>query len=170
MTADTSYTLDEDDIIRSVSGDWSEVEGPIVGQPLWKFIYGRDLRSIYEGLFLRVRAGKQLRFKYRCDTTTHRRTMSMEMRAADGSVAVNNRVLSTIARDEPLAVRAVWRGSKLMVRCSVCNLFRVDNAWLDLVDAVTVRAALGSDQPVKVVYSVCDGCRNKLATLGHDAT
>ena len=160
-----AYRLDAEDRIVDVEGDWSPVPG-VVGSLIWRFVRGTDLQDIYRRLFRAARAGRPLEFPYRCDSPSARREFSLAIeRRADGTLAVASRLCRVWERDELLAVTSVPRNDTLVLRCSVCNDFRVRGEWADIVDAAAARRLLATERPVRVYHAVCPSCRARLRAV-----
>lgn len=160
-----AYRLDRDDRIVEIEGDWSAVPG-VVGSLIWRFVRGTDLRDIYRRLFRAAREGRSLEFPYRCDSPAARREFNLAIeRHQDGTLAVVSRLSRVWERDEPLAVTSVPHDDTLVLRCSVCNDFRVRGQWADIVDGAAARRLLATERPVRVYYSVCPRCRQRLEAV-----
>ena len=165
MSALVSYTLDDDDVIVEVEGDWSMVEGDVIGSSIWTHVRSEGLRDLYRRLFERTRGGESIVFDYRCDSPTHRRYMRMTVERADELLRLKSTLLREVERDAPLAVVAASRGQTLISRCSVCNAYGVGARWTDITDAVTAHRLLSDDRPVRVVHSVCPTCHGSLSAI-----
>lgn len=160
-----AYRLDAEDRIVEVEGDWSPVPA-VVGSLIWRFVRGTDLRDIYGRLFREARSGRALEFPYRCDSPSARREFNLAIaRHPGGTLSVVSRLSRVWARDEPLAVTSVPRNDTLILRCSVCNDFRVRGAWADIVDGAAARRLLATERPVRVYHAVCPSCRERLKAV-----
>lgn len=174
MSERLSYRLDGDDRIVAVGGGWAAaarvggakalLEPGFIGRSLWQYIRARPLRELYQELFAAVRdAGRPVEFPYRCDTPERRRHMRMRLTPlADRGLEVGSWLVQAEPRGRPLVVVSVSRGSEHALRCSVCNRFRVADGWSDVIDAVAVGVVLDSDRPLRVIYGVCQDCRQAL--------
>lgn len=171
------YRLDDDDCITEVGGDWLSsirignaanlTPEKVIGRSLWVFVRDRSLRDIYKRLFSQVRSSrKPVSFPYRCDSPEARRYMSMTIKPlADAHVEVYNQLLREELRNQPIRVLAAAAGQKAIPRCSVCNQFRIDGQWFEVVDAVAEGLALDHDLPVQVIHGFCESCKQSLHAM-----
>lgn len=172
MREEIRYTVDANDIIIAVDGDWEhaalEGEAPelvdwgVVGDSIWEHVRDGALRTIYANLYQRVRAdGEVLTFPYRCDSAAARRFMEMLLKPGPerGDVAV----LSRLVAEEKRAVSLPWLNStnpsRAIARCSMCNHLRLDGRWVDVTDAVAVELLLDTDGQLMVVHNICSTCQ-----------
>jgi len=159
------YTVDAEDRIRDLDGDWTRAGEPPLGQPLWRYVRGEGLAALYRELFAKVREGRHLQLTYRCDSPTHRQSYRMSLRPVDGGVQTHHLLVRAEARDEPLVVLGASRGQSLLTRCSVCNDFGRGREWRDLVTSVEADDFLDDDRPVRVVHGICPTCKGSIASL-----
>src|SRR5262245_14710670 len=94
---DVVYEINNRDEIIFVNEGWVQfalanqgthlIPEKIIHRPLWDFITDSSTCQIYKDIVGRVRAGRQTRFDFRCDSPTFRRFMEMTITAQE-SVAV----------------------------------------------------------------------------------
>ena len=167
-----SWELETDNRIVSVAGDWtsfaSENGAPelapasVVGQSLWTFVHGSEIRSMYTQMFERARATREpIRFRYRCDAPNYRRNMRMSIEpAGDGRLYLQSEMLGEEPRPWIGALdREARRSDTLLDICSVCRRVHVPHSrWLEPEDAAEHHdALLGEDAPM-LVERLCDDC------------
>lgn len=170
-----SYTIDADDVIVEVSSSWQEfakenyavglTEREVVGQSLWEFIKDDSTRSLYKVLLRAVRnKGQAISFPFRCDSPRMRRYMVMNVTPhASGQVSFTNELVETRSRNPEIFFQNTLGANKLYyVMCSVCNKVRPyeEDEWLEVEEAFESLAHL--DDPVQVVYEVCETCSNAM--------
>lgn len=167
-----SYTIDEDDIIVEVSSSWQLfakenfavglTEREVLGRPLWDFIKDESTRSLYKALLRAVRAkGQPISFPFRCDSPRIRRYMVMNVTPHDdGHISFTNELVETRSRNPEIYFQNMLGSNKLYyVMCSVCNkvrAFEEKGNWQEVEDAFTALAHM--DDPVQVVYELCESC------------
>ncbi len=170
--AELHYRLDAKDHILSVGRGWESFarendaedleRDDIVGQPLWRFIRGAEVQSIYRAVFEAVRArGSTVSLPMRCDSPSQRRYMQLRVEPGpDGELEICSRLERTASRVY-LAVLDVALPRRLpqVEICSFCKrLFVRGRGWLEADEAVGQLGAFTADEPPRLVESVCEDC------------
>lgn len=175
-----TYAIDAEDRLTQVDSEWErfaeENQGgddlrpeSVIGQSLWTFIREPTLQALYRELIDRVRAGHgPVEFDFRCDSPQFRRRMRMRMVSrGDGIVQFRSVTRAIEARAEKLHATTVFRGATQIVRCSVCNRYRLPSGeWAEVAEAVTSGSPLDQDRPPNLLWSVCVTCSDRLKTAG----
>lgn len=171
---DLYYRLDPKDLIVEVGGAWNDfaklndghriLAGHIEGQSLFSHITGDSTQMMMDVLLARVRRqGKPLTRPYRCDSPTLKRYMEMTIEPDEfGFLNLRHRLLKSEPLESQLAIKTFSsgiQGHTLVIRCSVCNRFRLGDNWLEL--EVAKQQGLSSDGgTTRVAYGVCSDCQN----------
>jgi hypothetical protein len=144
-----------------------------VGEPLWAFISGPEVRLLYEALLARVRkANTAVDFTYRCDSPDRRRLFELvAVPLSDGHVAF----ASLMIRDEPrprvaLLQADVRRGTDLVRMCSWCKKILTEDGWVEIEDAVAKLGLLERENPPSITHGVCDACHADLMEKVEEGT
>jgi hypothetical protein len=139
----------------------------VLRHSVWEFISDLSTRQLYRDLIRRVRAGRPVRFQFRCDTPTCRRLMEMTVaRGEGGAVEFRARVVSEEARPyqallDPRAPRA---GEMLRV-CGWCKKVQTGEEWLELEDAVGRLGLFERPAVPPITHGVCEPCYQKMMAV-----
>ena len=168
--AGVAYWLDRDNRIVRVSGPWdqfalandgaSATASHVVGRPIRDFVTGDETRMWLDAVLDLARAGgPPVVRSYRCDSPDTKRYMQMRIEAGVAGTLCLRHKMTRAEHTIPIRVRF---GSlvvpQAVARCSICNRFRCDEAWVELDDPRAKRLA-GTTGEVVVFYTVCDTCR-----------
>lgn len=172
------YTLDSNDRIVSVNEAWdsfaTQNEGTaflaehIVGRNLFEFIGDDSTRQIYRQMLARIRSGKDLEYRYRCDSPECRRLMEMQVRATDSEGGVEFRSITLEATQRapmrlPQADGAdVTEPAELQRTCGWCNRLDVNGVWMEIEDALPRLQVLESAAAPTLTHGICEACLAKM--------
>ncbi|ACV35413.1 hypothetical protein [Accumulibacter sp.] len=178
-TTTLSYTLDSDDRIVSVGGDWDgfarENDGSeilartVIGRRLDEFITGDATRMFVRTMLMSARTLKRsIRRPYRCDSPQFRRLMEMTIvPLAQEMLDVRHHQIRAEPLPYTITIAAVTStaASGFVKRCSICNRIRAGKVWSE-VDAAVIdgRLTVAATAALKVIYGVCPDC---LLSAGH---
>lgn len=166
-----AYRIDAEDRLCTVNPAWREfaldnggsaslADGEL-GTTLWSHIAGSSVREIYRQLAARARAGRPVRFSYRCDSPTLRRTFAMTIRAAPGG-AVDFRSELITAETRPsvrLLESATERSDEFLRVCAWCQRVSTDETtWLEVEDAVNRLGLLRAERLPGLTHTMCQDC------------
>lgn len=170
----TTYILNAEDCIIDVSKGWDEfalenrgekvVANNVVGRKLREFIKGDSTSIWIYSLIQKARSVQReiIRF-YRCDSPDEKRYMKMIITPEDdGTVAVTSQLLRTKKMKQRIGF--VFSSVATNRKCSICNRISYQDSWLEPDDA-KVLGLLKDDEPVPVIYSVCNDCMTKNAKI-----
>jgi hypothetical protein len=165
------HRIDAADYIRYVSPSWitfgeengaKHLIGTVIGNQLWRYVGGLEVRRIYRALLDRIRADRRpVQFPFRCDSATLRRHMRMLMTVLpDGGVEFE----SSMIREEPrprlaLLDPAVPRSDKHVVLCAWCKRVNRQGQWYELEEALHTNSFFDSPRPPHVDHEICPHCR-----------
>lgn len=158
----TSYTVDNNDLIVDIGGDWddfatandgSALADAVLGTSIWSHISGDTSRMFLDTLLRRARSTLQpIEKKYRCDTPTERRIMNMELiPQPTRRVTVRHSLVDAQRSDIVVNIIPGERSSDCVKRCTICNSIKLNGVWSDPFD-------LEGDQTYKVIYGICEKC------------
>ena len=142
------YRIDRNDAIVYVNDRWTTfalandaaelAAAAVIGRSLWDFVCDSTTGTIYRDILVRVRAGRQVTFPFRCDSSSSRRSMRMTVvPAGAGQVQFESEILET----DPAAEGLLWnrhatRGDDMVTVCSWCKQVKVGGGWAEIEDAV----------------------------------
>jgi len=166
------YSVDQNDTVVSVNDAWlafarenraSELtRDHVLGQPLWKFIAGRDTRLLYGELFRKVRTHRQsIELPFRCDSPDRFRFMRLALKPGPRD-SIDCRGILLREQERPffsILDRSFPRSPTTLRMCSVCKkLFVFDARWLELEEAIRELDLFESAALPEIEYSVCGVC------------
>jgi len=173
MTSLVDFTLNANDEIITVGHDWDqfalengapELTGQqIMGQPLLDFVTGKVTRQFVLALLHLVRYQQQsIHLHYRCDSANIRRFMLMSVSPQDsGNVHFLHKLLGTEPRQRTVYIAtAIQRGQNTTVRCSMCNLVKSKQAWVEPDQLQSGNSRQSSE--LLVIYGICETCATLL--------
>jgi hypothetical protein len=143
----------------------------VLHHPVWEFIADLSTRHIYRELLQRVRAGRPVRFQFRCDSPTCRRLMEMNVRRGEtGAVEFRARALSEEARPyQALLDSHIERSGELLRACGWCKKIFVAGEWLEIEEAVQRLRLFERPAVPPLTHGICEECYKKMmAALGRE--
>jgi PAS domain-containing protein len=174
------YLIDAEDRIVRVNPAWDEFaranDSPallgrhMLGRALWDFIADRTIREIYRRLLLRVRDGRPMRYRYRCDSPRHRRVFEMQLKAMpDGGVEFTSTLETEEARPAVISLldANAPRSTELVRMCSWCHGVRwAGESWVPLEAAVERLHLREVHAMPSLTHGICEPCAKK--TFGYE--
>jgi len=171
VTAPLRYTLDANDAIVAVAGDWdlfalanggeAILAARIVGRRLDDFITGDVTRMFVRTMLMSARTLKrEVQRPYRCDSPQMKRLMQMTItpRGSDWLDVCHCQLhQEPWQRPQPIIAAASACTGTFIKRCSMCNRIRVRQEWGEVDEALPMAARLN------VVYGVCPDCLQGVA-------
>jgi hypothetical protein len=169
------YRTDREDRIVSVNDAWTKfarendgesvVAEKVVGRRIWDFVQDDRICGIYRFLIDDARNGRDVRFKFRCDSPAERRVFSMQLRSDKaGEVEWTSRLLLKEPR-EPIALLSAHlkRGASMVRICSWCHRVLLDEeTWQDLETAVEQLKLLEMDPLPRLTHGICPDCQTEV--------
>jgi PAS domain-containing protein len=155
------YRIDDQGRISYVNPAWSDfaranqgeavMPEQVMGSTLMESVEDPTVQQLYSEMIKRARAGKPVRFKYRCDAPDRRRTFEMDIRQLDNGEV---EFISALRHEEMRPAVAMLqagapRDQRLLRVCSWCQRVALpDHTWVPVEVAVqNTRAAGGRDVP-----------------------
>jgi hypothetical protein len=176
MAADVQsylYRIDADDQISFIDDSWlsfaAENDAPelvrdrLIGHPLWSYIGGKTIQSVYQALFDQVRVTrKPISAPFRCDSPSTIRQMELVVRPLNrGSLELEGRLLASAHREEvALFNRFVPRSGELLKVCSFCRRLALNEQWLEAADAVNRYSLFAQSRQPRLSEQMCPDCRD----------
>lgn len=168
------FSVDANNVIIAINGRWDEFadanDAPqlkkqhVVGKSLFDYISGNVTRQFVQNLLDIVRQkNTNICFDYRCDAPNLRRYLQMRLMANEhGEVRISNYQLHTEPRVVPVFfIRSNQRDRHTRVRCSICNLLKQAEQWVEAESLQTDKKPL----TLSVIYGVCPSCQLQLQQL-----
>jgi hypothetical protein len=168
-----TYRLDESDVVLECGGAWDEfattnggadvTAARIVGRPIWDFVAGSNTQQLWHELLDAARRQGGVVIPFRCDAPDRRRYLVMTIEPqADGTLLL----ASAVAREEARAPQrwldpTVARAEEMVLSCSWCRRFCIDDAWLE-VEVAVARSALLEGVAPSISHGVCPSCAESL--------
>ena len=170
------HTLDACNRIVSVNAAWLEFAGSlasrelsaetVIGQSIWSFVRGAQVRQLWEILFERVRAvGAPVFVPMRADTATMRRVMDVELHPLPDRCIRQVFECVWTERRAPVALldTAYPRNDASLLSCAWCARIQVRmGAWEEIEDALLTLRIETADSLPAVRHGVCSGCKQSL--------
>ena len=168
-----SYKVDKKNVIVEVSDDWVAAAkvgeandlidvNSVLGTKLFSYILGDSTRMYYDVIFQKCRLlKKEHKIAYRCDSSTHKRFMEMQIVPRSSK---DLDIYNYLIKDEPfrhpinIYENVPYNRKKPVMRCSICNSLKLslNSEWVFPEDLVQ-----NEEQDFTVIYSVCPNCRSK---------
>lgn len=180
------YQIDDHDRITFVDDAWLSfalaneapelTERHVIGQPIWKFLAGKEVRELYRLVFNAVRSeNREIRLPFRCDSPTCRRTMELRMSPEKGrtrEIAVEGVLLEEEQRPYVALFDPSERDPDLfVVVCSWCKrVHKNQDRWLNVEAAIVDMDLLRSDRLPNLSHGICPDCAATLQSAVEHAT
>ena len=166
------YRIDADDRLTEVNDAWRDFArdndgggldaSKVLGRPLWDFLVDATTLSIYRGIVKRLRdGGTPMRFRFRCDASTRRRLLAMDI---TGEAAGVVRFLVTPVEDEvrpPLRFLESTHAhdGRLIRMCGWCNRVVVPSGlWVEAEEAIDPLGLFANATMPAVTHGMCPPC------------
>ncbi|WP_442889153.1 hypothetical protein [Congregicoccus parvus] len=165
------YRIDEEDRICAFdvsrpAGESRSEWSTMVGRLLWEFIEDRAVVALYRQIVRRVRGGRRVRFRYRCDSPDARRLYRMEIRrTSDGPVEFVHELVHEEHRSrvEVLDRACGPRGDELLRVCSWCERAALPDArWVSIEEAVESLQLMQQEVMPKITHGICERCAGRM--------
>ncbi len=144
----------------------------VIGRSLFAFISGAETEFLYYLLLDEMRSsGRRIVLPFRCDSSSRRRFMRLEMSPLENhGVAFT----ATLIREEPRQAisfidAAAARTAAALTICSWCKRVKVGEEWLDLESAVASLDLFRSSRLPQQNHSVCSRCRGSVRRVATGA-
>ena len=166
-----AYRIDRADVISFVSPEWVQfalaneapqlTEGNVVGKPIWDFIAGKEVRTLYESLFRNLRSRRgEIAIPFQCDAPSLVRYMTLTLRSLhSGGIECEGRLDRTEPR-EAVAIlsRGVARSKDSIPICSLCRRLSVFEEWLEVRAAIVRKRLFTATALPRLEETLCPEC------------
>jgi hypothetical protein len=165
------YRIDDQDRICAFDVSKPAGEGGgdgtlTVGRSLWDFIQDRTVVALYRQMVRRVRDGRRVRFRYRCDSPEARRLYRMEIsRTPGGLVEFANELIREERRSrvDVLDLAHGPRGAELLRVCSWCERAALpDGRWVPIEEAVESLHLMQKEVMPQITHGICERCAGRM--------
>ena len=168
------YRLNDRDEIVFVNEAWNafasansgeHLTAPhVLGRPLWEFIVDRTTRALYKDILARVRSGRSVRFRLRCDSPEYRRLLEMEVsHGLDDVTDFRVRTLSQNARErQPLLDTDRPHSEELLRVCGWCRKVHAGGRWVEVEEAVSLLGLFVRPLLPDVTHGICEDCYERM--------
>lgn len=174
---DVVYWLDANDQICFVNEAYDRfatahavgqvASSAVLKQSIWDYITDTTTRQIYRIVLTRVRAGHAIRFRIRCDSPGHRRSLQIEVNPSESKI-VEFRVRTLYATERPhtaLLDAHVLRSGELLRICSWCNKVQLNGAWWEIDDALVRLHLFEQGELPGLTHGICESCSKSMMDL-----
>ena len=167
------HRIDAEDRISYVNPAWSDfaranqgeavMPEQVLGSSLLESVKDPTVQQLYSEMIKRARAGKPVRFKYRCDAPDRRRTFEMDIRQLDNGEV---EFISALRHEEVRPAVAMLqagapRDKRLLRVCSWCQQVALpDRTWVPVEVAVQRLGLLEAETFPGLTHSICEPCRD----------
>ncbi|MCF7805966.1 MAG: hypothetical protein K9N46_16370 [Candidatus Marinimicrobia bacterium] len=172
QTTEYIYTIDGNDIIRSVNEDFESFArandgrelagGSVIGRSLWNYVTGELTKGYYKNLISAVRENREsITLPFRCDAPSLRREMIMELRPGeDESIQFICRMNQSAPREPVEAISKTSKKSdRFLSMCSWCKRVELpDQGWMDIEEAIQIDPLLSRDPYPQFTHGICSEC------------
>jgi hypothetical protein len=179
--ATVCYHINDRDEIVSVNPEWdrfalanggaSVTADRVLGRRLWDFIADYTTRDLYRQILIRVRAGRPIRFTFRCDAPALRRVLEMDAsQPGDGTVKFLTRTL--LEESRPAVPLSDWaetetRSEDKLLVCGWCRKVAVGGSWEEVENAVAELRLFEQVPMPRTTHGICEACYERVKqTMG----
>jgi len=168
------YWVDANNQLISVSDEWAKfasendgeavAPGLVLGTSVIAAISDLTLRQLYLQLLALARVGRQVRFRFHCDSPGFRRLFEMTICGHDnGAVEFSSTLLESEPRAKvPLLDRHQPRSESFLRVCSWCQRIAVGTSWLPVEDAVDRLGLMLQTALPRLTHGICEKCNAEM--------
>ena len=165
-----SYRINERDEIISVNDAWCRYasdhgwEGispdKALFKPVYHYITDSTTSRLYQYLFKRVRQGSSVRYRFNCESNSHRRLMEMTVTSLgdSGDVELTARMLSKQVNREQYQSIGELQLDEFLRACGWCCRIDMDGFWIDVEHAVEKLGMFEFSRLPKLTHGICKDC------------
>jgi len=165
-----TYRINKHDEIISVNDDWCRYASDhgwqgispekVLYKPVYDYITDSTTSRLYQYLFKRVRAGSQVRYKFNCESSSHRHLMEMTVTSLGnrGDVELKARLLQKQARMQELDPVDTPQNDEFLRACGWCSRIDIGGNWIDVEDAVAKLGMFEFSRLPQLTHGICKDC------------
>ena len=172
-----SYRIDSDNIIDSVSNNWSDfaeknygenICNPInvVGFSIFDFIQGAESKHLYEIILNRVRNYmRSATFQFRCDSPEKRRFLNLSIiPSTDYAVEFFSQVVRLESRETMgLLKNDIERSDDFVRICCMCKKIAISNTeWTEIENAIIALKLFEMERLPNLTHGLCQACYDEV--------
>lgn len=151
------------DFAKSNGGD-SLVPSRVLGRSLWEYITDATTRQVYFDVLKRVRAGRTVQFRLRCDSPSYIRLL--EMRVAQAAAGLTE-FRSRLIWEEPREYQALLEpdrafSDQFMHVCAWCRKVNVGGVWAEVEEAVISLRLFEQPLLPQLTHGICPACHAEM--------
>jgi len=174
-----TYRINQHDEIISVNDDWCRYASDhgwqgitpetVLNKPVFNYITDSTTSRLYQYLFKRVRGGSEVRYKFNCESSSHRRLMEMTVTSLGelGDVELKARMLSKQDLNQQLAPVSDPQNIGFVKACGWCSRIDMEGNWINVEDAVAKLEMFEFSRLPQMTHGICKNC---FACMLKDAT
>lgn len=170
------YAVDREDRLTFVDTAWKafakdnqaeELTQPsMVGQPVWDFIAGTEVKHLYRMVFDSVRKHKRaVSFPFRCDSPISWRYMELSIEPDDdGGLCLSAGLRREEARPHlALFDESTAEPESFVKICSWCKRIPLtDGRWVEVEDAIRALDLFRTETPPGLTHGMCPDCASSV--------
>lgn len=154
------YVLDKNNKIKELKN--VEYKKNILGSSYFEFIDDSMLIKILEKIFQKVREKRtSFHTTYRCDDEENIRTFSLDIIPTDNdNLKLIHKIIDKKPRIKP--INLTKRSSDIVYLCAWCNRIKIQDAFVEIDDAVNKLKLLEHNYLPEFSHCICNECQTKL--------
>jgi hypothetical protein len=164
------YRLNERDEIVFVNEAWNDfaranagddlVEPRVLGRSLWEFVTDATTRQLYRDVLRRVRGGRQVRLRLRCDTPVLRRLLELDVyQGPPGTIDFRTRVIWIEHREYQALLEPDRASSEdFLSMCAWCKKVDLGDSWVEVEQAVSQLQLFERSLLPRLTHGICQAC------------
>lgn len=133
----------------------------VLQRPLWDFITDVTTRQLYRDALQRARAGRPIRFHFRCDAPDLRRWLEMRIAMADeGDIEFQTRLIDAEPRPAVSLLSPLARRTDDPLKiCGWCKKVALEGgAWVEVEEAVEQLGLFDAVVLPLLSHGICEPC------------
>jgi hypothetical protein len=152
------------DVFAEANSGAQVESGAVFNRSLWDFISDSTTQQLYREAVRCARAGRPVRFRFRCDSPTHRRLMEMTIVCDAGAVEFRVRTVSQESRTSQALLDSRSEHTHAFLRiCGWCKKVYVDGTWMEIEEAVDRLQFFERSKLPTLTHGICDRCYDAAA-------
>jgi hypothetical protein len=176
------YRVDSADVLVWVDALWLAfaqengaaelTEDSILGQSLWGYVAGDEIRTLYREIHTRVRlSGKPVVIPFRCDSPTLQRHMRLTITPGDAGQLSYESLLLQAKPQRRLRVldSKQPRSNSFLTMCSCCKRVLLEPVgWLGVEDICARLGLFETQKPPRLRHIICPECAHAVNSASNN--
>lgn len=169
------HRIDRSDRIYFVNEAWvnfadsNEAQGlgdRVIGTPIWEYLDGAEVKSIYREILLDLRRNlwnRPLTIPFRCDSPVVRRELRMEIRPLENGAVEFRSILEEETPRSRIALidSHTPRSAHSIKLCAWCRSVRHGDRWITLEQAFEILQPFLQEPLPQISHGICPNCRSQ---------